>query len=166
MNDAAPLKLTFTTAQLEGVNREVVRYKQDTRIPENASVDLKRIMRFIGSDDDNAKLFYQGGEKENFLPTRHFYLDVDTAKVRSMNMLAPDDMGQMVSRMDWTIDNGMLMKNDLITLDIVANNLMEHPIYFAVSTSPSAYMGLSKYFQLEGLTYRIMPEIKSRRFAL
>ena len=52
-----------------------------------------------------------------------------------------------------------MLKNDLLTLDIVANNIMERPIYFAVSVSPDAYLGLEKYFQLEGLTYRIAPRV-------
>jgi hypothetical protein len=46
-----------------------------------------------------------------------------------------------------------------MTLDIVANNIMERPIYFAVSVAPDAYMNLEKFFQLEGLTYRIVPKV-------
>lgn len=69
--------------------------------------------------------------------------------------------------MQWTIENSALLKNDLMTLDIVANNLMTRPIYFAVSVAlRDAYVGLEKYFQLEGLTYRIVPKNKRERFTL
>jgi hypothetical protein len=136
-----------------------VRYKQDPRIPAGASVDLKKVMQFIASEDQQAKVMYQNGESENFLPTQNFFLDIDTDRVKAMNMVAPEDYGKIVSRMDWKIDNGALLKNDLLTLDIVANNIMERPIYFAVSVAPEAYMNLEKYFQLEGLTYRVVPKV-------
>jgi hypothetical protein len=45
----------------------------------------------------------------------------------------------------------------LLTIDIIANNINERPIYFAVSVSPSAYLGFQKYFVQEGLTYRAVP---------
>lgn len=158
-NDAPALKLSFKPEQYNSTNRDVVRYKQDPRIPAGAAADLKRIMQFIASEDERDKVAYQSGESENYLPTKNFFLDVDTNKVKAMNMLSPDDYGQMVPRMQWSIDNNNLMKNDLLTLDIVANNIMERPIYFAVSVAPEAYMGLEKYFQLEGLTYRVVPKI-------
>src|SRR5690606_25598019 len=37
----------------------------------------------------------------------------------------------------------------------------ERPIYFTTTTGRGAYYGLEKYFQLEGLTYRLVP-IESR----
>ena len=38
---------------------------------------------------------------------------------------------------------------------------MDRPIYFAVSGSPEAYLGLEKYLQLEGLTYRVVPKLNT-----
>ena len=158
VNESKPLKLTFTPDQLQGSDRDMIRYNQDRRIPESTYVDLKKVMKFVASDDDNAKVLLQNGEKDNYMPTRHFYLDVDTDKVNKLNMLDPADHGQMVTRMEWTMNNTTLLKNDLITLDIIANNVMDRPIYFAVSGSPEAYLGLEKYLQLEGLTYRVVPK--------
>ena len=161
MNDADPLKLSFTQDQLQGGNRDVVRYRQAPGVADGTPVDLRRVMKFIASDNDADKVVYQSGEKENYLPTRHFYLNMDTQAAMKMNMVDPDDYNKLVSRMDWNLPNGTLMKNDLITLDIVANNIMDHPIYFAVSVPSEAYLGMEKYFQLEGLTYRIVPKINT-----
>ncbi|HLP50764.1 MAG TPA: DUF2723 domain-containing protein [Chitinophagales bacterium] len=159
-NNAAPLKMSFKPSQYEGRKRDVTRFKQDSRIGAEGA-DLRNVMKFIASEDQRDKVMYQNGESENYLPTKTFYLDIDTDKAKAMNMLSPDDQGQMVSRMQWTIDNNALLKNDLLTLDIVANNIMERPIYFAVSVAPEAYMGLEKYFQLEGLTYRVVPKVNA-----
>ncbi|MES2622423.1 MAG: DUF2723 domain-containing protein [Bacteroidota bacterium] len=159
-NDAAPLKLSFKPEQYQGSNRDAVYYKNDPRIPEGASLDLKKVMQFIASEDPRDKIpVRQNGELENYLPIRNFYLDIDTNKAKEMNMLSEDDFSQIEPRMNWSIDNSMLLKNDLLTLDIVANNIMERPIYFAVSVAPDAYLGMAKYFQLEGLTYRVVPKL-------
>jgi tetratricopeptide (TPR) repeat protein len=50
-----------------------------------------------------------------------------------------------------------ITKNDILVLDLVANNKWERPIYFAVTTGDEAYVGLKRYFQLEGLAYRLVP---------
>ncbi len=161
INDAPPLKLSFTPAQYEGNKRDIIRYHQSPGIPEGKPIDLKRIMKFLASDKQEDKVMLQNGESDNYLPTRNFYIDVDTDKVRSMDMVAKEDYDKVVPRMEWKFSGGALMKNDLITLDIVANNLMDHPIYFAVSVAPEAYVGLEKYFQLEGLTYRVVPKVNT-----
>ena len=158
-NDAAPLKMSFRPEQTMGSNRDIVRFKQDPRIPQGVPVELSKVMQFIASEDQKNKVMYQSGETENYLPTQNFYIDIDTNKAKALNMIAPADYGKMVSRMEWSINNSALLKNDLLTLDIVANNIMERPIYFAVSVAPEAYMNLEKYFQLEGLTYRIVPKL-------
>jgi hypothetical protein len=159
INDAPPLKLTFKPEQYNGSNRDVVRYKSDPRIPAGQPVELKKVMQFIASENQRDKVMYQNGESENYLPTKNFVVEIDTNKAKAMNMLAPEDYGQMVPYLNWTIDNNALLKNDLLTLDIVANNIMERPIYFAVSVAPEAYLGLEKYFQLEGLSYHVVPKI-------
>jgi len=155
MNNAQPLKMSFTSEQVAASNRDIIRYAPNPQIPENASLDIKRVMQFIASDDPRNKVSTGRGEFDPYFPTKNFYLDIDTNKARAMNMVAADE--PITSRMSWSITNGNLLKNDLLTLDIVANNIMERPIYFAVSVAPEAYLGFEKYFQLEGLSYRIVP---------
>jgi hypothetical protein len=155
-NNSPPVKISFTDQQIEGSNRDVVRYSPAANIPEGSYRDLKKIMQFIASEDPANKVVDQNGEAENFLPTKNVYIDVDTNKVRALNMVDPRDMGKVVPRMEWTV-SGQLLKNDLLTLDMVANNIMDRPIYYAVSVAPDAYVGLDKYFQLEGMAYRVVP---------
>ena len=156
-NDAAPVKISFTDDQITASKRDVVRYAPAPGIPENTPLDLKKVMQFIASEDQRNKVSSGQGEFDNFLPTKNFYLDIDSTTAVKMNMLSNEDMAQFTPRMNWQIGNSQLLKNDLITLDIVANNIADRPIYFAVSVSSEAYLGMDKYFQLEGLTYRIVP---------
>jgi len=156
-NDAAPIKLSFEPKQIRASRRDVVRYSRNPRLPEGVALPLKNVMAFIASEDPRNKANMGYGEPDNYLPTQNFYLDIDSATAVKMNMLDAEDMDEFTPRMQWSISNGMLLKNDLMTLDIVANNIQERPIYFAVSVSPDAYLNLDKYFQLEGLAYRIVP---------
>ena len=155
-NESAPVKISFKDEQIEGSNRDVTRYSPAQNIPDNVAVDLKKVLKFIASEDPANKVAGQQGEMENYIPCKNVYIDVDTNKVRALNMVDPNDMGKVVSRMQFPI-SGTLLKNDLLTLDMIANNIMDRPIYFAVSVSPEAYEGLDKYFQLEGMAYRVVP---------
>jgi hypothetical protein len=67
------------------------------------------------------------------------------------------DSDQIVDAVRWKLNKGDLLKNDLITLDILASNAWDRPIYFAISVSGDAYLGLDDYLQQEGLTYRVVP---------
>jgi hypothetical protein len=44
-----------------------------------------------------------------------------------------------------------------MVLDILANFNWDRPIYFAITVGKDNFMGLEKYFQLEGLAYRLVP---------
>ena len=156
-NDAAPVKITFKDEQIAGDKRDYIRYSPAQNIPAGTFVDLKKVMEFIASEDADKKIAAgPEGEMVNYVPAKNVFVEVDTNKVKAMNMVDPRDMGKVVPRMQWTIGNA-LQKNDLITLDMVANNIMDRPIYYAVSVSPDAYVGLNKYFQLEGMAYRVVP---------
>ncbi|MBL7778484.1 MAG: DUF2723 domain-containing protein [Chitinophagales bacterium] len=154
-NNAAPLKLSFRPDQYAGDKRNVCRFRPVQGISPNTPVELKKIMEILASDD---KRFTDRETDESYFFTKTFVVSVDSAKAAELNFVAPDDRDEIVSRMEWTISNSALVKNDLMTLDIVANNFMERPIYFAVSVAPDAYLGLEKYFQLEGLSYRVVPK--------
>lgn len=155
-NNSPPVKISFKDEQIEGNHRDVIRYSAAGGISETTPLELKKVMQWVASEDKDKKAVNQQGEEENYLPTKTVFIEVDSSKVRSLNMVADKDMGKVVPRMQWTI-GGQLLKNDLLTLDMVANNIMDRPIYYAVSVAPDAYEGMDKYFQLEGMAYRIVP---------
>jgi hypothetical protein len=56
----------------------------------------------------------------------------------------------------------MLYKNDMMVLDLMAHNNWKRPVYFATTVSDENYLGLEKYFRLDGFAYRIVPVETSR----
>ena len=50
-----------------------------------------------------------------------------------------------------------ITKSEVMILEMLANNNWERPIYYAVTVGSEMYLNMQKYFQLEGLSYRIVP---------
>jgi len=118
--------------------------------------DLREMMDFV-TNDRNMRQIFQRGVKDAWFPTDRFSLAVDSATVFSNGTLQPGDTAVWVRSVDWRINRQMLLKNHLMVLDLLANNEWDRPIYFAVTTGPDSYINLQDHFQLEGLTYRLVP---------
>lgn len=50
-----------------------------------------------------------------------------------------------------------LGKHEIFILDLLANNHWKRPVYYAVTVGRDNYLGLERYFRLEGMAYRVMP---------
>ncbi|MCB9164489.1 MAG: DUF2723 domain-containing protein [Flavobacteriales bacterium] len=137
------------------------KYRQGTRdvvalIPQSKTHrDLKEMMDFV-TNDRNMQVLFQRGVKDAWFPTDLFSLKADSAAVFGSGTLQAGDSG-WVPRVEWKIDRQVLLKNNLLLLDMLANNDWERPVYFAVTTGPDSYINLQDHFQLEGLTYRLVP---------
>ena len=118
--------------------------------------DLKEMMAFVANDRNMQQLF-QRGVKDAWFPTDRFKLMADSLKVFSNGTLEPKDTASWTPEVRWQIRRQILLKNHLMVLDLLANNDWDRPIYFAVTTGPDSYIDLQEYFQLEGLTYRLVP---------
>lgn len=163
MNNADPVKLIHTPDKYLGNKRDVTRYFDTKRIPQDKPLELKNVIEFIAKDDRSVQVPLTSGEYINYLPTKLLKITVDSAAIVRNNVLSDSLRPQMVKEMVFNVGRNNLLKNDLIVLDIIASNLWERPIYFAVSVAPDAYVGLQKYFQLEGLAYRVVPMEKRDR---
>ena len=59
--------------------------------------------------------------------------------------------------MVWKISEDVIMKEGLVVLDLLATNNWERPIYMGTTVSNDSYQNLEKYFQVEGMMFRIAP---------
>ena len=121
------------------------------------SVELKELVDFMGSDDPKAKARTNNGEEVNYFPTKNIKFTIDSAEVIANGVVSKENAGKIVKSMEWTVDGNYLMKNDLMILNIIANNQWKRPIYFATTVGSDNYLNLEPYFQLEGLAYRLVP---------
>lgn len=154
--ESEPLQFTLTEKQYErGVNDYVPIYDRGLK----GHTELKRIIDFIASDDNDSKLTLQGGRKINYIPTRKIRLTVDSAKCVENGIVPPELAGQIVPYVEWEIKQNAIYKNDLMVLDFLATSDWERPLYIANPSSLSEVLGLDKYMHQEGMVYKFMPVI-------
>ncbi len=171
VNDANPVPMslyqlnddgTVAVNAIRGTDRDAVPYIENPEVaPKGSFIELKDIIGFIG----NSKYAFKSrGEETNYYPTQNFKISVDTTAWKNREEIHLDDKGKVSPSLRWKMNKRTLLKNDLMVLDIIATNAAQgwkRPIYFAISVNPSSYMGLQKYFQLEGLAYRLTPIAKT-----
>ncbi len=121
--------------------------------------DLKELMDFVASDSRKTKTRspFARDELLDFFPTKKFLLKIDSANVMNTGTIPVRLAGNILEEMKWEYPSELVYKNDLMVLDLLANNNWNRPIYIAITVPGSAYMGLENYFQVEGLAYRIVP---------
>ncbi|MBL7774099.1 MAG: DUF2723 domain-containing protein [Chitinophagaceae bacterium] len=155
INKAERVPLIWKPEQYRGELRNYMRFI-DKGLPQDKYVNLTEALQFAGSEESGAKVRLQGGEEENYFPTKNFSIPVDKELVRK-NKIVNDPDSAIVNEVQFTIPENVAYKNDLAILNIIAANAWKRPIYFANSIDPSHYEGLQEYLQLEGLAYKLIP---------
>ena len=148
--------------------RDVVRYQP---VLDSIRWDIKDFINWIASDHPRTKIkdyLKKTGRDPNqlpksqqegiFYPTRKIRVPVNKENVIKSGVVKPQDAQKILPYIDIDLPETALMKNQIIMLDILANNNWERPIYFTGgSYSDSEYIWMKKYLQLEGLVYKLVP---------
>ena len=133
--------------------------------------DIKDFINWVASDHPRTKyksLLLQAGEDPNrlpmgtqemiFYPTNKIRVSVNKENVIKSGLVKPKDYDLIVPYIDIDLPEGGMTKNQIMMLDILANNNWERPIYFTGgSYADSEYIWMKEYLQLEGLVYKLVP---------
>ncbi|MDB2415588.1 DUF2723 domain-containing protein [bacterium] len=139
------------------------KYKQGTRdyviIRDNGKgyVDVKDVINFIASDNDKTKGLTRNGQKADYCPTNKLKIPINKKEIIAKGIVEAKDTSRIVDEVKWELSGSSINKNEMMVLDILANFNWDRPIYFAITVGSGNFMGLEKYFQLEGLAYRFVP---------
>jgi len=117
-------------------------------------VEVKNVVNFINSKSAKAKVNTSAGLR-NYCPAKKLKLTVNKEIAKTFVPEAYQD--KIVDEIRWSLKGNGIYKNKLMVLDILAHFNWERPIYFAITVGRDNFMGLEKYFQLEGLAYRLVP---------
>jgi hypothetical protein len=148
--------------------RDVIRYQP---VLDSVRWDIKDLMNWIASDHPRTKLkdlLQKTGQNPNqlpesqqegvFYPTRKIRVPVNKENVIKSGIVKAEDADKILPYIDIDLPENALLKNQMMMLDILANNDWERPIYFTGgSYSDSEYLWMKKYLQLEGLVYKLVP---------
>ncbi|GAB1417739.1 DUF2723 domain-containing protein [Bacteroidales bacterium] len=151
--DSDPLPLTLRPEQYnKGVNEYL---PVVARV--NSAVELKDAINFVALDNDQTKFPLNSGEKINFLPAKKLKITVDKQAVIRSGIVPKELEDQIVDVIEWDISQGMLYKNDLMLLDLIASNNWQRPIYFVNPSAISKVFNVDKYCHMEGIVFKFMP---------
>ncbi|PHN05449.1 glycosyltransferase family 117 protein [Flavilitoribacter nigricans] len=157
VNDSPAIKMTIPQEGYRGNKRTQVFFNNRANTPfTNRPVDLQQFMQLIAQP---RQVPLVGGRfAEGFYETDQVYMNVNREEVLANNVVPPELANQIVSQIPINIQNrSQLIKDDVAILDILASNLWERPIYFAVTCRPEKFFGMDDYMQLEGLALRLVP---------
>ena len=151
--DAAPIPSSLTWNKYKQGTRDYVVINDNNK----GYAEVSDVVNFIASDDDRTKGMTRNGQKADYCPTKKLKLTINKADIIRKNIVAPKDTSRIVDEIKWELKGNSINKNELMVLDILANFNWDRPIYFAITVGNDNFMGLEKYFQLEGLAYRFVP---------
>ena len=153
VNDSPKINMTIPRSEYRGKKRNQVFYPREGA---GDPTDLRAFINFIG--ESHPLPMGNGRQTESYMPTRNVYIPVDKNRVVANKIVdATDSTLNILDRISWTIPKTNLIKGELAVLDIIASNLWDRPIYFAVTCRQESLLGLQDYLQLEGLGLRIVP---------
>jgi hypothetical protein len=142
INESPGLDLIWTPEQIQGHNREYLRYQ--------AAGSKERFYPLY----DVMKNVLGEGENVNTFPVKRFSVDVDTALVRKNGTLNADDVAISEMVFELPENTNALTKSDLMVLNIIAANKWQRPIYF---TAAYGELGFGQYLRKDGIAYRLVP---------
>ena len=118
-------------------------------------MSLQNFVRFIGEDHP---LSSQSGRViEAHYPTTKVVIPVDKAEVLRTGTVTEADTANIVPGIPVRVDGTQLLKDEIAILDIIASNIWERPLYFAVTARMEKLFGMQDFMQLEGLALRLVP---------
>lgn len=153
--ESEPLPVSMAKEQIELGRREVVMATDRISQP----VHVKQAVDFMLSDNPSTKMNspFERNQTIDFFPSRNLFLPVDKDAVERNAVVRPERMDMVVDTMRWRIPTNYVFKDGQFLMDLMAHNNWERPVYFAITVSTDTYQNLDKFFQIEGLAYRIVP---------
>ncbi|MFV0593902.1 MAG: DUF2723 domain-containing protein [Draconibacterium sp.] len=118
----------------------IERLKRDT--------SWQEALNFLKTDNEQAKVRLNSGDKVNFLPLKEM----------SFKVTVDGRDGEIDVSLK---DKDFLYKNELVMWDIISSNATERPVCF-VSKAEAQKYGLDRNLECEGFAYRLVPEQSKR----
>ena len=152
-----PMPCSFTQRQYRQGTRDIVLFQDYKGTKIQGYIPVKDLIEFVKSDDPDHRVQVSRDTYYNFFPTKNMRVPVDSATVVNNGTVPKELAHKIVKNIDWSMPGSYVQKNDLMIIDLLAQNDWKRPIYFAATAPASSYLNLAPYLQLEGFAYRLVP---------
>ena len=157
--ESDPIPSQLTHDKYKWGTRDQIIFQERTK----DTIPLKRLISYISLDKDEVMVEMQSGQKYHTFPTKNIVIPVDKQAVIKNKIVPKKYEDKIVKNMYMRIKRSSLLKNNLLMLDILANNNWERPIYFSGGSNDDAeFMWLKDYLQYDGLIYKLVPVLTKR----
>jgi hypothetical protein len=150
-----PVPFSLPREKYRQGNHDVTYIVEDDEV-KNQYVDLKVLFNILNTDDSRLKLNTPQYGPVDFFPTRRFFTSHDSLELLKKGYV-PAKYAERITPLKWEMKVNAIEKNNLMILDLLAHNNWERPVCFASTMGTETYIGLDKYFFLEGLAFRLLP---------
>jgi len=149
-----PIPSQLTHDKYRWGTRDMTIYQERTK----DTINIKTLIDFIASDNETSMVEMQSGQKHHTFPSKNIYVTVDKKAVLANGIVSPKNAGEIVDTLKFRINKDVLGKQNLLMLDILANNNWKRPIYFSGGSADAAeFLWLKEYLQYDGLIYKLVP---------
>ncbi len=153
--DSDPVPFSLTKDKYRQGNHDVTYLIEDEGL-KDTYVDVKALFGILAQDDSKLKMNTSQIGMIDYFPTKKFMVTYDSASLMKTGSI-PYDMAGHLDTIRWEIKVQGIEKASLMIMDLLATNDWKRPVYFVMTTGADTYIGLEKYFHLEGLAYRLLP---------
>ncbi len=151
--ESPPINFSIPQEELRGNRRNSMLVF--SRPGQDRQWTIQEAVEYMGSSNP---LPLQGGQTtESHVPSSDIIIPVDRQRVIDLGIVTEADSADIVDHIPFPVNRDRIIKDEVALMDILANNLWERPIYFAVTVLPSKVQGLRNYLRLEGLALRVVP---------
>ena len=145
------LPITWERKDYAEGNRSIVYLKDLIKEPLDLKLALKFLLANPAKDSTNHY-------KQDYLPAKVFKLAVNKDNLVKQGAIKEEDKDKIADEIIIDLSKkSYITKSEVMILEMLANNNWERPIYYAVTVGSDMYLNMQRYFQLEGLSYRIVP---------
>lgn len=153
VNDSPPINLTIPEDAYRGSQRNQVYF-----IPPDAEnpVNMISALKLMGSD---ARPGGVPASIKGYVPSKRLVIPTNREAVSRLDMNYQYDTSAIepTIEINFPKNKTFLRKDEVAILDVIASNIWDRPIYFAVTCNNEKLMGINDYTQLEGLALRVVP---------
>jgi hypothetical protein len=166
--NSSPVPSQLKHSQYAYGTRDYIKYEA---LIDSVRWDIKDFMNWVSSDHPRTKyknlLTQYGADLNNiplftqnmvFYPTNKIRVPINKKNVLKSGIVKIENEGLILDYIDIDLPTSGLYKNQLLMLDILANNNWERPIYFTGgSYNDAEYLWMKDFLQLDGLVYKLIP---------
>lgn len=153
VNDSPALKLTISEEAYRGSQRN-----QSYFIPPTANnpTNIISALKLIGSD---ARPQGVDARVKGYVPSKNLIIPTNRAAIEPLDMNYQYDSSAVAPFIPFLFPESKqyLRKDEIAILDVIASNIWDRPVYFAVTCKNDKLMNVNDYTQMEGLALRVVP---------